>query len=123
MPEVLAMPEMEVESEEVTMVKERLEDMLDPEGPYIWDLPPKRLSHRDVGYNSYVCTTSFLFAIRVDFIALIKKHLLPPESEMAMSEVLESFNVIMGRIGMRTLDDMAELRGLFKQALDLLKKA
>ncbi|MCL5008996.1 MAG: hypothetical protein M1400_01490 [Patescibacteria group bacterium] len=121
MPEVLTMPEMGVDSEEVAKIKERLEDMLNPNGPYIWDLPPQRLSHRDVGYNTYVCTISFLFGIRVDFVSIIKKHLLPPESEKQMAEVLDGLNAIMERIGMRTLDDMTKIRGLFVRAAAILK--
>ena len=125
MSEVMVAPEPGVEKEksDIDSAVKNLMDILDPEGPYRWDLPEKVLEVGDEGYDYFVCRTSTYLGLLYAFRAIIDKGLLPREQENALSDSLANLEAVKRKPGLRTQEDMAVLRDQFTKALMALMEA
>lgn len=124
MPEVLTMPEPGVEQgQESAQLAKYLEEILDPSGPYRWDLPPKRVRVGDQDYEFFVCRTSLLDGMIMKIHSLLQKYSWSVPEAVAISDALKTLNDINRRHGDRTEKEMLKIRLAFGRILSVLKKA
>lgn len=123
MPEVLAFRETHEKLEAVDRATSLLEELLDPEGPYRWDLPPKLLLPGDEDYNFFVCRSNVYLERLHALEYLVKIGALPLAQENIISDVLANVRAISRRPGLRTPEDMKELRQELTQAFLALKSS
>jgi len=94
-----------------------LMDMLDPEGPYRWNLPAKPLKVGDEGYNYYVCRTSTYTGHIFILHSLVRGHKLPEAQADVVAKALKKIDEVNSKEGMKTIDDMIVLRNKFTDIL------
>lgn len=124
MPEVLTMPEFETEvSPEALELADELGNILDPDGPYRWDLPAKMLEVGDEDYDFFVCRTSLLLGLIIKLQVLNRKHVLPEESDELLANAVSKLDRVNSKPGRKTQADMQEIRQQLNRALIALRSA
>lgn len=123
MPEVLAFQEAQEKREALDRAVGLLEELLDPEGPYRWDLPPKLLLPGDADYNFFVCRSNVYLERLHALEYLVRIGALPLAQENIISDVLANVRAISRRPGLRTPEDMKELRQELTQAFMALRSS
>ncbi|MCL5774949.1 MAG: hypothetical protein M1333_01925 [Patescibacteria group bacterium] len=121
MPEVLTMPETRNVKEEIGYVSRLFEEVLDPNGPFRWDLPPKLLLPGDEDYKLFVCRSNVYLERLVPLNYLIKIGALPLPQENAVSDAMANLQAISRRPGLRTPEDMEEIRHELNQVVTALR--
>ena len=112
----------EEKQEDVVQMAEHLEEILSPDGPYHWDLPPERLKVGDPDYEFFVCRTSLLYGMIMKIHSLLQKYSWPIPEAVAVSDALKTLNDINTRRGDRTEEEMLKIRIAFDRILSVLKK-
>ncbi len=122
MPEVLTSPGFGAEKKdsakkEIEHAVSLLVDLLDPEGPYRWDLPPKPLQVGDENYQYFVCRDSAYLGQVLALTSLVRSEALPRDQQNRVEDALANIRAVNRQSGLRTPEDMVILKREFTNAL------
>ena len=98
-----------------------LEELLNPKGPYRWDTPPKLLLPGDEDYKYFVCRSNVYLERLPSLEYLIRIGALPLKQENMVSDAIANLQAISRRSGLRTPEEMEEIRHELTQALRALR--
>lgn len=122
MSEILTFRETQEKREAIGRAMRFLEELLNSKGPYRWDLPSKLLLPGDKDYNFFVCRSNVYLERLYALEYLVKIGALPLSQENLISDVIANVRAISRRPGLRTQEDMEELKRELTQAYVILAK-